>query len=56
MVVPEEGGWVYSNHDWISSGKGQKDTNRLGRLTRRRRWVRRCEKIGQKISLENQDI
>ncbi|KAI9258151.1 integral peroxisomal membrane peroxin-domain-containing protein [Phascolomyces articulosus] len=42
LVSPEEGGWVYTDNNWEYSGKKQE---RPARLTRRRRWIRQCERI-----------
>ncbi|KAG2214779.1 hypothetical protein INT45_005029 [Circinella minor] len=47
LVSPEEGGWVYSDTNWEYSGKNQ---DRPARLTRRRRWLRQCERIPIDIS------
>ncbi|KAI8340351.1 integral peroxisomal membrane peroxin-domain-containing protein [Choanephora cucurbitarum] len=38
-VVPESGGWVYTDHNWQHTASKQEDN-----VTRRRRWVRHCQK------------
>ncbi|KAI8140449.1 integral peroxisomal membrane peroxin-domain-containing protein [Fennellomyces sp. T-0311] len=49
LVTPEEGGWVYTDNNWEYSGKQE----RQGRLTRRRRWIRQCERIANHQAQNN---
>ncbi|KAG0174449.1 peroxisome- protein [Apophysomyces sp. BC1015] len=61
VVTPDEGGWIYTDNNWENPTKGNKssktgaDRNRNeGRVTRRRRWIRRCERNSDsKHSLSN---
>lgn len=54
MVYPESGGWVYTDNNWENPRNN--DTNTISdttstttttpkdkSITRRRRWVRKCE-------------
>ncbi|KAI8885244.1 hypothetical protein K501DRAFT_246386 [Backusella circina FSU 941] len=41
IVTPENGGWVYTDDNW----KNPRDNSNIKSTTRRRRWVRQCERI-----------
>ncbi|GAN02229.1 peroxisomal Pex24-like protein [Mucor ambiguus] len=61
MVSPENGGWVYTDHNWENPRNGnnlinnqQSETSDDKSVTRRRRWVRKCERnINKKYNLPN---
>lgn len=50
MVSPENGGWVYTDNNWDNPRNSSSNKsllvsdNHLPSVTRRRRWVRKCEK------------
>ncbi|EPB91412.1 hypothetical protein HMPREF1544_01734 [Mucor circinelloides 1006PhL] len=51
MVSPENGGWVYTDNNWENPRNGnnlinnqQSETSDDKSVTRRRRWVRKCER------------
>ncbi|KAI8971100.1 integral peroxisomal membrane peroxin-domain-containing protein [Pilobolus umbonatus] len=52
IVQPETGGWVYTDNDWKQTDatpSGSKDVTENKRVTRRRRWIRKCERIANLI-------
>lgn len=55
MVSPENGGWVYTDNNWENPRNGSNlinnqqsttttDTTGDKSVTRRRRWIRKCER------------
>jgi hypothetical protein len=51
MVYPESGGWVYTDNNWENPRNSDTPSDTQDKkVTRRRRWVRKCE-IDIKYSL-----
>jgi hypothetical protein len=51
MTSPNKDGWVYSDDYWnitrapIDSVDGENENQNKEAMTRRRRWIRECEKL-----------
>lgn len=60
MVYPENGGWVYTDNNWENPRNGnsvslsETSTLKNKSVTRRRRWIRKCElDLSRKYSLSD---